>query len=76
MKTFDELWKIVWGDVSLPIEAEKLIPQSLTENTKQKMLKTRRSTAKIARKIEQAVDEINHGSIESIDTLIRSALDR
>lgn len=66
MKTFDELWRIVWREVNLPNEAEKLIPQSLSENTKQKMLKSRRNTAEIARIIEQAVDEINHGSIESI----------
>lgn len=36
--TFDELWEIIWKESNLPNEAKKLLPQSLSEMTKQELL--------------------------------------
>lgn len=37
--TFEELWEEIWVEVHLPSGAKDLIPQSLSQRTKDKMLK-------------------------------------
>lgn len=68
--TFDELWEIIWKESNLPNEAKKLLPQSLSEMTKQELLTSGKSPSEIARIVEAAVDAINHGAIESLERLI------
>ena len=64
--TFDELWARVWKEARLPNEAKELLPQSLSEMTKQGLLTSGKSPSEIARIVEIAVDAINHGAIESL----------
>ena len=68
--TFEELWEIIWKESNLPNEAKILIPQSLSEMTKQELLTSGKSPSEIARIVEAAVDAINHGAIESLERLI------
>ena len=71
---FEELWEIVWEQINLPSGAKILLPESLSEMTKQKLLETKMSPKEIAKMIEKAVDDINHGSVENIDHLIEKAV--
>lgn len=71
---FEELWEIVWEQIDLPSGAKILLPESLSEMTKQKLLETKMSPKEIAKIIEKAVDDINHGSVENIDYLIEKAV--
>lgn len=73
MKTFEKLWEEVWKDTRLPSEAKKLLPQSMSEKTKNRLLQSRLNHVEIALIVEAVVDQINHGSIESIDKLVMSA---
>ena len=68
--TFDELWEETWKTVKLPKEAKMHLPQSLSEKTKRKILNSGKSTTEIAKMFETIVDEINHGSIATIDELV------
>lgn len=63
---FDELWKQVEG---IPAGAKKQIPDDLSDGTKRKLEKL--SPKEIAGIINRAFEEINRGSVEGIDTLIR-----
>ena len=67
--TFDELWKQVKG---LPSEALEQVPDILSSNTKR--LLARMTPEDIGRIVGEAIDEINHGSIETFDTLVRKRL--
>ena len=72
--TFDELREEAWKEINLPKEARQLLPQSLSEKTKDELVKSGLSSNEIARIVETAVNKIEHGSIESIDRLISSAI--
>lgn len=48
------------------------IPASLSIDTKKRLM--RRSPAETAEILRAAIDEINHGSVESIDSLVRKQL--
>jgi hypothetical protein len=67
--TFDELWKQVEG---LPDTAKLQVPEVLSPTTKKKLEK--RSPQEIAVIVAAAIDEVNHGSIAPLDTLIRKRL--
>ena len=71
--TFDELWVETWKQMKLPSDAKSFIPQSLTEKTKERIMKSGLSPAEIAIIIERAVEKINHGFVESIDNLVVTA---
>ncbi len=66
---FDELWKQVEG---IPDGAKKQIPADLSDGTKRKLEKF--SPKEIAGIINRAFEEINRGSVEGIDTLIRKMI--
>ena len=72
--TFDELWELVCESTKLPSEAKRFFPQGLSEKTKKIMIESGRSPVEIGRIIENSIDEINHGSVERIDTLINKYL--
>jgi hypothetical protein len=50
------------------------LPQSLTEKTKNKLIEIGLSSTEITEIIETAIDQINHGSTESIDKLVMKAV--
>ena len=63
---FEELWKQVEG---IPEGAKKQIPGDLSDRTKRKL--ERLSPKEIEEAIDKAIEEINKGSVERIDDLIR-----
>ena len=67
--TFEELWSQVEG---LPDTAMMQVPGTLSQETKKKLEK--RSPAEIKEIVEQAIDEVNHGSIKPLDELIKKRL--
>ena len=67
--TFDELWKQVKG---LPDTAMVQVPAVLSPDTKKKL--TQKNPVEIRRIISAAIDEINRGSVETVDALVRKRL--
>ena len=63
---FEELWKQVEG---IPEGAKKQIPRDLSERTKKKLEKL--SPIEVSRIVNLAFEEINNGSIEEMDSLLR-----
>ena len=71
---FEDFWKEAWRKMTLPREAEKLLPKSLSNETKKRLMHMKPEEA--AKIIELAVDKINSGAIESIDKLVGAVIDR
>ena len=71
---FEDFWKEAWRKMTLPSGAEKLLPKSLSNETKKRLMHMKPEEA--AKIIELAVDKVNHGAIDSIDKLVRTAIDR
>ena len=67
--TFEEIWKQVNG---LPDTAILQVPSALAETTKRKL--AQRTPEEIKKIVEEAVEEINHGSIARLDELISKRL--
>ena len=67
--TFDEVWKQVKG-LSDVIMVQ--VPSVLSESTKKRLCKRRPEEIKVI--VDQAIEEVNHGSIEPLDTLIKRRL--
>ncbi len=72
--TFDELWKKVWVYSKLPNTAKDQVPRSLSDKTKTLLLKSGKSASDIARIIQEAIDNINCGSTETLDILVRKKI--
>ena len=66
---FEELWRQVEG---FPDTAMQFIPNALSEDTKKKL--ERYSPEEISEIVRSAVDEINGGSIETLDRLVLKLL--
>ena len=67
--TFEELWKQVQG---LPDTAMIQVPEVLKEDTKKKL--SRKTPEDVAEIVRQAVTEIDHGSVEPLDMLVKKRL--
>ena len=67
--TFEEVWAKVEG---LPETAKLQVPGILKDKTKLKL--SRRSSDEIKRIVEAAIDEVNRGSVDPLDMLIRKRL--
>ena len=67
--SFDKLWTQVKG---LPDTAMVQVPLVLTASTKKKL--ERKTPEEIAQIVSAAIEEINHGSITSLDELINRRL--
>lgn len=67
--TFEELWTQVKG---LPDAAKVLLPDSLSATTKKKL--TKMMPEEVGRVVSGAIDEVNNGSTEPLDTLIKKRL--
>lgn len=67
--TFDEMWAQVQG---LPEEAKRRVPETLKEDTKRRL--SRKSPEEVAAIVTDAIEEVNHGSIEPLDSLIKKRM--
>lgn len=70
--TFDELWGQVAELNILPNEALRLVPDTLSPKTKNRL--SRKKTEEVAEIIQWAINQINHGSIETLDALVKQRL--
>lgn len=68
----EEIYKAANG--ALPNMAKILLPSTLSEKTKKKILRKKKSPEEMAQIFVSAIDEINHGSIETVDALVMKAL--
>lgn len=67
--TFDELLDQACKSAHLPSEARAQLPNALSNKTKD-MVRTM-SPEEFGRILAEAIDKINHGSIVSVDDLVR-----
>ena len=70
--TFDELWAEIEKLKILPSEAIAQIPHILSKDTKRRMAE--RTPLEMAQMLDSVIDEINHGSIEGVDDLMKKRL--
>lgn len=67
--TFDEVWSKV---KDLPDTALLQIPSVLSESTKKRLEK--RTPSEVRNIISEAIEEVNRGSVEPIDVLVRKKM--
>lgn len=70
--TFEEYWAEVEKLEALPQMAIQQLPNSLSESTKKRLMKKRQEEA--AGILCAVIEEVNRGSVESIDSLVRKLL--
>lgn len=70
--TFEEYWGEVEKLKVLPNTAIRQLPSSLSAETKRRLMRKR--PEETAEMLRAAIEEINKGSVESIDSLVRSKL--
>lgn len=70
--TFDELLDKACAVAQLPEMARIQLPNTLSSDTKKKL--RGQSPEIIGRILTEAIDAVNHGSIESIDTLVKKEI--
>lgn len=70
--TFEELLTEACKSAGLPDMARLLLPSTLTEKTKKDVMKL--SPEEFGTVLKAAIDQIDHGSIEGVDELVRKAL--
>ena len=69
---FEELLERACDSASLPEMARLLLPSTLSAGTKNMVLKL--SPDEFGRILAAAIDQINHGSVETVEVLVRKAL--
>lgn len=67
--TFEDYWTEVDKLKTLPNTAIRQLPSSLSDSTKKRLMKLR--TEVTAEILNEAINEVNRGSVESIDSLVR-----
>jgi hypothetical protein len=70
--TFDELWDEIGKLHILPEAAIEQVPKILSNETKKRL--SRKSPEEVGRIIKEAIDEINRGSVETVDALTQKKL--
>lgn len=70
--TFEEYWAEVENLKNLPNTALKQLPSALSIETKKKLMKLR--PEETVEMLKTAIGEVNQGSVESIDCLVRKRL--
>ena len=70
--TFEELLDQACKSANLPEMARLLLPSTLSDVTKDMVLKL--SPEELGEILKAAIDKINRGSVESVDALVRKAL--
>lgn len=68
----DELIREACREAGLPNVAQEQIPESLSDETKKMILKL--SVDELAVVLKRVVDEIDQGSVETIEKLMKMAL--
>ncbi len=69
---FEELLDRACESASLPEMARLLLPSTLNAETKNMVLKL--SPEELGRILASAIDQINHGSVETVDSLVREII--
>lgn len=72
--TLDELLDQACKSAGLPDMARLLLPSALSEKTKKMLL--RLSPEELGHVLATAIETINRGSVESVDTLVRKQIER
>ena len=72
--TFDELLDLACKSAGLPNMARILRPSALSDETKKAVMKL--SPEELGRILYTAIDEIDRGSVESVDSLVREQVNR
>lgn len=70
--TFEEYWAEVEKLKALPNTAIKQLPSSLSTETKRKLME--KQPEETVELLSKAIDEVNRGSVESIESLVRKRL--
>lgn len=70
--TFEEYWTKVEKLEMLPGMAIQQIPLSISAETKKRLMTKQPNEA--AQFLNEAIDQINHGSVESLDKLLSKML--
>lgn len=70
--TFEEYWAEVEKLKVLPPMAIQQLPSALSPETKRRLM--RKPPEETVKLLNTAIDEVNHGSVESIDSLIKKRL--
>lgn len=71
--TFDELMDAACDSAALPNMARSLLPSTLSGETKKAVMKLKPEELGII--LKDAIDQIDSGSVESVDVLVRKALE-
>ena len=74
--TFEDLWEQVCSAFDLPEGARVHLPTSLSDRTKAIILKKKLSAEELADSIHNAINQINSGSVETIDDLVMKSLEQ
>lgn len=72
--TFEELWEKISELKVLPDTAIQQVPYVLSDITKEKL--SRKTAEEAVKILREAIKEIDHGSVQTVDTLVLSKLDR
>lgn len=70
--TFEELWEEIAKLELLSNTAIKQIPSILSKGTKRKL--ARMTPQQVGKKLLDVIDEINHGSVESVENLLKKRM--
>ena len=70
--TFEDYWLQVKNEGILPSEAIKHLPGVFSDSMKRKMM--HKKPQEVERIIQESIDEINKGSIDSVETILRRKL--
>ena len=74
--TFDELWEKVSATSDLPEGARVHLSSSLSERTKERVMKLKLSADELGEMVLETISTINAGSVESIDDLVMKCLEK
>lgn len=70
--TFEDYWEEIGKLKVLPGMAIKQIPSSLSTETKKRLMK--KEPIETVEILKRAIEQINHGSVENIESLVRKQL--
>ena len=74
--TFDKLWEQVCLTSDLPEGARVHLPTSLSDKTKAIIEKEKLSAKELTDIVLNAINQVNGGSVESIDDLVMKSLEK
>ena len=74
--TFEDLWEQMCSTSDLPEEARVHLPTSLSNNTKAIIENKKLSAEELTHIVLDAINQINGGSVESIDDLVMKGLEK